>query len=978
MKMYYVFVVILVGYMSFAQVGINTTTPDPSAMLDIEASDKGILIPRVSLTDVTVSMLDGTNTAAPGLLIYNTNASVSGGDGVGFYSFNGTIWEKIITSGASGIGADADFFEVGTTEPPDAITDNVYRNGDVFIGNGTAIPGKLAITQSEGNQTAVTINHISNFSGASFPTHSSLRINSALNNPSTSALAVYGTYIDTSPTNSSTGSITASGNWLRFNGDQNMNRADVRQFLGNSSTQDIGSRNDFQNTNSSAGMAHLGTYNYFYNNTSGNKGGLLNTFGNAVGYGLFGNEWYGVNNYFQNDDTTISKIGLKNTFIGNALDSYGIYNDWSSASTTVAYNKYGIYTNIPSTAAGTHYGIYNDVRSTSGFAAYFLGRVAVGDSETTNYVFPTSRGTNGQVMQTDGSGNVNWVDTSSITNAWTLSGNAGTDPSSNFIGTTDSNDLTFRTNNLQQWRMSTKGQWESLQNRGAIYIGENAGENDLSAGFTFDNFASVFIGKNAGSQNTTGLANIAIGPEALENNSVGNGNVAIGSRALQNTTSANNTAVGESALDRNTIGENNTALGGNSLGNNIDGSYNLALGYFSGVSNVSGSYNSFVGWQAGRFNTTGWRNFYGGALSGWNNDTGNGNVMIGNSAGLYLTNSSENVVLGYEAMSGTVQRVGNRNTILGRRAGFNSATSGSVFIGYFAGVGITEDNRFEIETSFSNPPLLYGEFDNDILRTNAEFQIGDPSITGYAFPAIDGTTNQIMQTDGNGNMSWVDMPSSSFWNRTGTILNLANAGDDIQFTSNQTSITFPANGAGSDAIFHLFSSGTINSDRMVFSQSPTFSNWGLMYRDTDDSFRFLRGGLDRVVVNLGTGNPLVVNGTAEATAFQSATTTYPDYVFESYFEGASEINPAYSFQSLDEIFNFIKKNGHLPGVKSFEEVKADGMQFNLTETSLKNLEKIEELFLYAYQLQQENEQLKNNQKKLAERLERLEKLVLKE
>jgi hypothetical protein len=40
----------------------------------------------------------------------------------------------------------------------------------------------------------------------------------------------------------------------------------------------------------------------------------------------------------------------------------------------------------------------------------------------------------------------------------------------------------------------------------------------------------------------------------------------------------------------------------------------------------------------------------------------------------------------------------------------------------------------------------------------------------------------------------------------------------------------------------MFQSGTTNPDRMVITHSPAFTNWGLMYRDTDDSFHFLGGG----------------------------------------------------------------------------------------------------------------------------------------
>ncbi len=81
-----------------AQVGIGTTSPDPSAILDINSTDQGLLIPRISLSDVTDTSLDGTTNAATGLLIWNTNAAVTGGSGIGYYSFNGTGWQKLTTA----------------------------------------------------------------------------------------------------------------------------------------------------------------------------------------------------------------------------------------------------------------------------------------------------------------------------------------------------------------------------------------------------------------------------------------------------------------------------------------------------------------------------------------------------------------------------------------------------------------------------------------------------------------------------------------------------------------------------------------------------------------------------------------------------------------------------------------------------------------------------------------------------------------
>ena len=41
---------------------------------------------------------------------------------------------------------------------------------------------------------------------------------------------------------------------------------------------------------------------------------------------------------------------------------------------------------------------------------------------------------------------------------WNLSGNTGTDPSTNFLGTSDAKDLVFRTNNVERIRMASTGE----------------------------------------------------------------------------------------------------------------------------------------------------------------------------------------------------------------------------------------------------------------------------------------------------------------------------------------------------------------------------------------------------------------------------------------------------------------------------------------------------------------------------------------
>lgn len=82
------------------QVGINTATPDPSAILDLSQSSKpgGLKLPAVALqstTDVTT-----ISNPATGLMVFNIANS---GTGLGvvtagsIYKFNGTVWKKLST-----------------------------------------------------------------------------------------------------------------------------------------------------------------------------------------------------------------------------------------------------------------------------------------------------------------------------------------------------------------------------------------------------------------------------------------------------------------------------------------------------------------------------------------------------------------------------------------------------------------------------------------------------------------------------------------------------------------------------------------------------------------------------------------------------------------------------------------------------------------------------------------------------------------
>jgi hypothetical protein len=91
MKTILLLMFVLTGFSkTFSQsVGINTTGtfPDPSAQLDVNATDKGILIPRMT-NDQRIAI----TTPATGLMVYQTNASS------GFWYFDGAAWKEMSVS----------------------------------------------------------------------------------------------------------------------------------------------------------------------------------------------------------------------------------------------------------------------------------------------------------------------------------------------------------------------------------------------------------------------------------------------------------------------------------------------------------------------------------------------------------------------------------------------------------------------------------------------------------------------------------------------------------------------------------------------------------------------------------------------------------------------------------------------------------------------------------------------------------------
>ena len=269
-----------------------------------------------------------------------------------------------------------------------------------------------------------------------------------------------------------------------------------------------------------------------------------------------------------------------------------------------------------------------------------------------------------------------WVEIGGAS-GWDLTGNSGTTPGTNFLGTTDNQALDIRTNNTIRVRITTKGQIETLNTGNSVFVGEGAGDSDdLSTN------NNVFVGYNSGNTNTSGNNNTAVGYNSLKTVTTSTGSTAMGSSALANSNADGNSAFGFTSLYTNTSGANNSAFGVGALYANNGGSFNTAVGGYALYQNTSGETNVAVGYDAMHTNSTGDNSTAVGANALWNSNaatntaigygaghditSGNLNVIIGDNAGTYLTTADDNVLVGHHA--GYYMQTGGSNTAIGYNA----------------------------------------------------------------------------------------------------------------------------------------------------------------------------------------------------------------------------------------------------------------------------------------------------------------------
>ena len=326
--------------------------------------------------------------------------------------------------------------------------------------------------------------------------------------------------------------------------------------------------------------------------------------------------------------------------------------------------------------------------------------------------------------------------------------------------------------------------------------------------------ASVIIGQEAGANDDfSSNENTYIGYYTGNDNVSSAGNVAIGRASQEAHISGNfTTSIGNYSMQKHETGTNNVALGAYALGNSIDGASNTALGT-----------------GALRYDTT-----------------GNNNVALGAFA-LY---NGKNVAT---------------TVAIGANAGYSATGDNNVFLGYNAGYSETGSNKLFIDNSNTSSPLVYGEFNNNLIRINGDFNstgeitgnttmdIASTALVGNIAVGAESTDQGTSNHTGDGftTTPWLYTNAIEAQGERGsasTLITIGNDGthggdDEIHFvTSGESQMKVASNGRVG------LNKGTPTSDFHIrqSQQSITNGTGGITFEESaniDDYWRMYHSGI---------------------------------------------------------------------------------------------------------------------------------------
>ena len=498
------------------------------------------------------------------------------------------------------------------------------------------------------------------------------------------------------------------------------------------------------------------------------------------------------------------------------------------------------------------------------------------------YTLPTSDGSAGQQLTTDGSGTVTWADKEGSSNI-------------SFSGTTMASDGALTLDATTDITLDAGGADILLKDDGTAFGGFSNSSTDLviKAGTTPTTVLTLSSTGEAEFENITISDNIITTTASnsnLELKTAGSGVVTLnGSDAIYGkregtnftgsllighsdsgtlSTAIRNTGVGIVALDALTSGDNNTAVGYNAGTTITSGSSNTAIGSTALVT-TNGDNNTAVGHLAMRDATSGGANTAIGSQAGLTMSGGSAayNIVIGHQAGDNISSGAGNVVIGSVDVDSAT---GNRQLIIAGHDGSNTTQ----WIKGTSGGAITFNGAF-------------------------------------TFPTADGSANQVLQTDGSGNISWATVSVDSL--ATGGITY-----DDNKITGQRSNenIEIEANGSGvietgSSILPKTDNSVDLGSSSKRFKEgyfaAGTVHIGDQTIKSTASGFVF-SGGIStsgkQVTANDDTTSTIITKkglGTSEATVESYATSAFDSSLY--YIVSRDEVNDMITAQKVTMVHN---------------------------------------------------------------------------
>ena len=231
-------------------------------------------------------------------------------------------------------------------------------------------------------------------------------------------------------------------------------------------------------------------------------------------------------------------------------------------------------------------------------------------------------------------------------------------------------------------------------------------------------------GDNTAATNIDGLSDAKSGGDNFSNS------IIIGHQTTGTLNNANsNIALGFDAMDEITSGDGNTAIGYSSMTNVTSGNYNSAQGSWSLRDLSNGSYNAAYGNSSLRSVSSGNKNSGFGHSSAFRVSTGDFNVGLGFRSGDTISTGNNNVIIG--AFADPSKNDASNQIVLGHRAtgqADNSVTLGNADV-----------------------TAIYMSEDKGATVYAAALGFGSTSMT---LPTADGSSDQVLKTNGSGTLSW--------------------------------------------------------------------------------------------------------------------------------------------------------------------------------------------------------------------------------